>query len=135
VGILGQNYNDRGLNFKKGARFDTDDINFKGVVVVTGQGQNEVIPFEYIKKFVQTYEVVSVDGFTKTIKKVKNDVTKETMEMYNNARVRAEKINKQGYKSSLRSQIAEIRKAIKYVTSGEAQNDLTDLIGKLNNLV
>ena len=65
----------------KGTKYNARDVRPDGLVIVLGHGAAEVVPHEYLGKYVKTYTVTGKvfdgrGGFDTYSKNVKEDVTK-----------------------------------------------------------
>ena len=128
---LTKNFNNKVIKFPKGTLFDARTINENGVNVTCGQGWNEVIPHDYLGNYTETYNVVHTVNNTTTTTAVKEDVTHIWLAHWQKLANRKTEIARHQKLTNLRKQIADLRKTIKYVTNGTADNELKQLLNQL----
>ena len=119
------------LGYKAGHKFSTKLVREEGVVLVTGHGTHETIPHDCLGKYVATWKEVTKQGhITMTVEK-KEDVTaqwtnywKEQTDKRNAAQAKQER-------AANKRRIAELRRIITLVKTGEADKELAELLGKI----
>jgi len=116
---------------RKGTKFDTKGMRLDGIVMVLGHGNNEVIPHDYLGKYEATWKEVAKEGNTMTTIEKNEDVTaqwvnywKEQTDKCNAARAKQERADN-------KRRIAELRKTIAFVKTGEAEAKLKELLAKI----
>jgi hypothetical protein len=122
------------VEYKKGEVFDARLVREVGLVIITGHGMNEVIPHDHLGTYEETWNETTVEGATTITKKMKADVTKDYEAHWKkliekeNARVIRQK------KMDVKRMIANLRKNINFVQTGQAEKELKNLLGELENL-
>ena len=127
---LANDFKNATLHYKKGQVFDARKVKLIGLVVVTGQGWNEVIPHDFLGTYEETYNEVTTDGDTKTIKTVKNDVTEKWLVIWKKLAEKETAKKILAEKARLKLRIATVRKAIAYVEKGDAKKELDNLLAE-----
>lgn len=123
----------------KGTKFNVRDVRPDGLVIVLGHGAAEVIPHNYLGKYIKTYTVKKAtwdgrNGWGSIHKTIKEDVTEVWLAYWKKeaaekaaAEVRTDRIN-------TKNRIAAIRRTIKYVKTGKAEKELNLLLNHLENI-
>jgi len=120
----------------KGAKFNARDVREEGLVIVLGHGAAEVVPHEYLGKYTLTYTEVDVrgdgrNGVLETKRIVTENVTEDYVAYWKKLADKRAAANAHVARVDLKRRIADLRKTIKYVKTGKAETELTELFAKL----
>lgn len=120
----------------KGTTFNTKNFGANGIVLVLGHGANEVIPHNYLGRYVKTYTVTEGiwdgrNGFDTYRKTVKEDVTDVWLAYWKKEAAKKAAAEARVDRINTKNRIAAIRKTIKYVKTGKAEKELALLLEKI----
>lgn len=118
----------------KGTVFNTNQFGHNGIVIVLGHGDAEVIPHDYLGKYIKTWNEVITDGKVTEIKKCKKDVTDEWLAYWKNLADKKVAAENRDNRIKTKQRIANLRKTIKYVKSGVAEKELNELLTLMKTL-
>ena len=120
----------------KGTKFNTKNFGHDGIVLVLGHGANEVIPHDYLGKYVKTYTVTKKiydgrNGVETVRKTVNEDVTNVWVAHWKNEAAKKAAAEDRTDRINTKNRIAALRKTIKYVKTGKAEKELDLLLNHL----
>lgn len=120
----------------KGTKFDARDVRPDGLVIVLGHGAAEVIPHEYLGKYIKTYTVKKAtwdgrNGWGSIHKTIKEDVTDVWVNHWKKLAEKEAANNVKAERNLVKRKIADLRKTIKFVKNGEAEKELARLLEKI----
>jgi len=119
------------LGYKAGHKFNTKLLREEGVVLVTGHGTHDIIPHDCLGQYEATWKEVLQDGdMTTTITKHK-DVTTLWLNHWVRIANKRNEAEAKAQRAANKRRIAELRKIIALVKTGEAEKQLTELLGKI----
>lgn len=118
--------------YKKGTRFNSNGLTNDGVYMVEGHGIGHRIPRELFTKYTLGWTEVEekMEGNVKVVSTVRKtkDVTKDWMDMWKKRDDKKEKEQRHKARVWAKNRIAEIRRQIKFVKSGEAELELAEKV-------
>lgn len=120
----------------KGTKFNARDVRLDGLVIVLGHGNTEVIPHNYLGKYIKTYNITREmfdgrNGFETFRKTVKEDVTDVWIAHWKKLAEKNTANNVKAELNFIKRKIADLRKTIKFVKNGEAEKELARLVEKI----
>ena len=120
----------------KGTKFNARNVHPEGVVIVLGHGAGEVIPHNYLGKYVKTYTVTEGifdgrNGYDTYRKTVKEDVTKVWHAYWKKEAAKKAAAEARTDRINTKNRIAALRKTIKFVKTGKAEKELALLLEKI----
>ena len=118
--------------YKKGTRFYSYQLTNDGVYMVEGHGIGHRIPRELFTKYTLGWTEVEekMEGNAKVVSTVRKtkDVTKDWMDMWKKHDDKKENEQRHQARVWTKNRIAEIRRQIKFVKSGEAELELAEKV-------
>lgn len=118
--------------YKKGTRFNSNGLTNNGVYMVEGHGIGHRIPRELFTKYTLGWTEVEerTEGGVKVVSSVRKtkDVTKDWLDMWRKKDDKKIESIKHKQRVWTKARVAELRRLIKFVKSGEAELELAEKV-------